>query len=150
MHCPHCGSPKDCAKNRLFSVHALTLNCTNCKRNTTSTRWACCKPTLWHHCQVHRELGMWCGTKPTLTETRIKRPATLEAAARLAEARHMAKIRRIGNLGEPALTPRVTPSKNSIFCHATSWVNSTRSLSSFENKKKQKNRNGSIWGSASP
>ena len=52
---------------------------------------------------------MWCGTRPTNAEDKLKRPADLEAAVRLAEARHRAKIRRIGSLGDPVNSARVLP-----------------------------------------
>ena len=63
LHCPFCGSSRECAKVRLYATSARALGCNNCNRSTTSTRWSCAHGTPWTSCTQHREEGFRCGSR---------------------------------------------------------------------------------------
>ena len=41
LSCPNCSVLKEAARSMLYTMHAQGINCTSCKRKTTSTRWLC-------------------------------------------------------------------------------------------------------------
>ena len=108
LHCPHCGFDKECAKVRIYANQARCINCTACKRNTTSTRWLCTHQVLWHHCAEHREPGFRCGASHAQQGLQLKRPDPLKA-----EARHKAKTKKLGGLGQDEEPLCSTPPCNS-------------------------------------
>ena len=96
LSCPKCEAVKDCARHRLYTSNASCVTCRECLRNTSSLKWLCTHRVQWHKCPIHREHGLWCGTRVTLQEGKGgKRPNLQQATTRL-----QTKRRRLGSLGQ--------------------------------------------------
>ena len=102
LACPHCGSSRECSKLTLFKVNARCINCSTCKCNTTSTRWSCPHGIAWHHCPLHREQGMRCGT--ALNARGLRSQAALKLKASSHSLRRLRRIWALGSLGETSST----------------------------------------------
>ena len=85
---------------RLYASSAKGVNCSTCKRSTTSTRWLCTHGIPWTNCHVHRELGFRCGSMRVSHKATLNRSKSSTCPLKVAK-RLQAKIRRLGTLGEP-------------------------------------------------